>query len=141
MSHFVEIECALQDREALIAALNGEYGEGNVEVHTKPENLYGYQGDKRSQQAQIVVRQKYVNKKSSGGGSNDIGFRIEDDGKITECISKFDQGWWKKAPGDRIRQSYVEHVTMRNVPAGYKASRYVEQDGTVKITLKKQVWA
>ena len=67
-----------------------------VEDHEEAQNLYGYQGDKRAQKANIIVRRKYV-----GGSSNDIGFEKKEDGTYAAIISDYDRGryndqWMKK---------------------------------------------
>jgi hypothetical protein len=55
-------------------------------VHNEAQNLYGYQGDKREQTAEIIIRRKYV-----GGAANDIGFKLQSDGTYQAIISDYDR--------------------------------------------------
>ena len=77
----------MKNKEALVLALirNG-FAESMIEVHDTPQNLYGYQDDKRAQKAHIIVRRKYV-----GSSSNDIGFE-NINGTFIAHISEFDSG-------------------------------------------------
>jgi len=52
----------------------------------KDLHLYGYQGDKRKETADIVVRRKYI-----GHSSNDLGFKKGADGKYKMIVSEYDQ--------------------------------------------------
>jgi len=58
----------------------------NVELHDDATCLYGYQGDKRPQKANIIVRRKDI-----GGSSNDIGFELQEDGTYSAQISDYDK--------------------------------------------------
>jgi hypothetical protein len=88
MSHYVNVVTIMKDQEALIKAL-GRLGFDKVklEVHEKAQNLYGYQGDKRSQVAHIIIRKEFV-----GSSANDIGFERQANGSFAAHISEFDQG-------------------------------------------------
>lgn len=74
---------AFKDRECLLNAL-AECGYGAVE-EGEALSLYGYQGDRRPETAQIVVRRKFV-----GSASNDLGFQKTDAGYVP-VISEYDQ--------------------------------------------------
>ena len=74
---------AFKDRECLLNALS-ECGYSEVE-EGEALSLYGYQGDRRPETANIVVRRKFI-----GGASNDLGFQKTDAGYIP-IISEFDQ--------------------------------------------------
>lgn len=74
---------AFKDRECLLNAL-AECGYGTVE-EGEALSLYGYQGDRRPETAQIVVRRKFI-----GSASNDLGFQITDAGYVP-VISEYDQ--------------------------------------------------
>jgi hypothetical protein len=74
---------AFKDRECLLNALV-ECGYGTVE-EGEALSLYGYQGDRRAETAQIVVRRKFI-----GSASNDLGFQKTDAGYIP-VISEYDQ--------------------------------------------------
>jgi hypothetical protein len=74
---------AFKDRECLVQALS-ECGYGTVE-EGESLSLYGYQGDRRPETAQIVVRRKFI-----GSASNDLGFQKTDAGYVP-VISEYDE--------------------------------------------------
>jgi hypothetical protein len=88
MSHYVNIVTQIKDLKALIRAL-GRLGfdQSKIEVYETAKPLIGYQGDSRSQKANVILRRKYV-----GSSSNDIGFERMSDGRYAAHISEFDQG-------------------------------------------------
>jgi hypothetical protein len=87
MSHFVEIVTVMTDLKALVRALERVGFKGKIELHDNPQNLFGYQGDKRKEKAHVIIRKQHV-----GSSSNDIGFEKIANGKIVSHISEFDQG-------------------------------------------------
>ncbi len=76
-------DAAFKDRECLLKAL-AECGYGVVE-EGEALSLYGYQGDRRPETAQIVVRRKFI-----AAASNDLGFQKTDAGYVP-VISEFDR--------------------------------------------------
>lgn len=85
MSHFSQIAVKFKDQSCLVEALQrlGFY----PQIHDKPVNLYGYQGDKREQVAHIVVPRNQISSLS-----NDLGFHWN--GFDYEClISEYDEQW------------------------------------------------
>jgi hypothetical protein len=76
-------ELVLKDRRLLLAAL-ADLGYGEVE-EGEALPLYGYQGDRRPETAEIVVRRQHV-----GGASNDLGFARTEQGYVP-VISEYDQ--------------------------------------------------
>jgi hypothetical protein len=88
MSEFVECKTKIKDRKALIEALM-EMGlkKDQIEIHEKAAHLYGYQGDRREEVANVIIRRGAV-----GGSSNDIGFLKKEDGTYEAIISAFDRG-------------------------------------------------
>lgn len=87
MSHYVDIVTQIKDRNALVRALGRLGFKDKVEVYEVAQHLYGYQGDKRSQKAHVIIRKRYV-----GHAANDIGFEKQYDGRFKAHISEFDQG-------------------------------------------------
>jgi hypothetical protein len=77
-----------KDRECLLNALS-ECGYAEVE-EGESLSLYGYQGDRRVETAQIVVRRKFI-----GAASNDLGFQKTDAGYVP-VISEYDQRTMKQ---------------------------------------------
>ena len=76
-------DTAFKDRECLLNALS-ECGYSEVE-EGEALSLYGYQGDRRKETAQLVVRRKFI-----GSASNDLGFQKTAAGYVP-VISEFDQ--------------------------------------------------
>ena len=84
MSKYITFtSAAFKDRECLLNALK-ESGYSEVE-EGESLWLYGYQGDRRPETAQIVVRRKFI-----GSASNDLGFQKTDAGYVP-VISEYDQ--------------------------------------------------
>lgn len=84
MSHYTTLETVFTEPEALMWALK-EVGFSEVEFHSTPAALYGYLGDKRGEQANIIVRREFV-----GQASNDLGFLLTDEGTYQAIISDYD---------------------------------------------------
>jgi len=74
---------AFKDRDCLLKAL-AECGYSTVE-EGEFLSLYGYQGDRRAETAQIVVRRKFI-----GAASNDLGFQKTENGYVP-VISEYDR--------------------------------------------------
>jgi hypothetical protein len=72
-----------KSRDLLLAAL-AELGYGAVE-EGEALPLYGYQGDRRRETAEIVVRRQHV-----GPASNDLGFARTEQGYVP-IVSEYDQ--------------------------------------------------
>lgn len=88
MSHYVKIKTAITDRDCLLKGLKRMgFKDNQIETHDEATNLYGYQGDKREDKANVIIRRKNV-----GASSNDIGFTREEDGSYRAIISEYDQG-------------------------------------------------
>src|SRR5713226_8935097 len=66
-------EIVFRDRQLLLDSL-ADLGFSNVEVG-EDLPLYGYQGDRRSEAAALVVRRQHI-----GSGSNDLGFAKSEGG-------------------------------------------------------------
>jgi hypothetical protein len=76
-------DAVFKDRRLLLAAL-AELGYGAVE-EGEALALYGYQGDRRPETAEIVVRRQHV-----GPASNDLGFARTERGYVP-IVSEYDQ--------------------------------------------------
>jgi hypothetical protein len=96
-------EILLKDRRLLLAAL-ADLGHGEVE-EGEALPLFGYQGDRRPETAEIVVRRRHL-----GAASNDLGFARTPRGHVP-IVSEFDQ---RTLRGGRflveLRTAYNEHV-------------------------------
>jgi hypothetical protein len=113
---------AFADRRLLLAAL-ADLGYRDVE-QGEALALYGYQGDRREETAELVVRRRHV-----GRLSNDLGFRRTPDG-LVPVVSEYDR---RTLLGgrllERLRTAYseqaVEEVRRR---LGGTVQRTVEGD-------------
>jgi hypothetical protein len=84
VSKYVQFdEIVFKSRDLLLAAL-AELGYGTVE-EGEALPLYGYQGDRRPETAQIVIRRRHL-----GHLSNDVGFARTDRGYVP-IVSEYDQ--------------------------------------------------
>lgn len=141
MSEFVKCQTKFKDLQALVDALVGMgWTRDQIETHEKGAHLYGYQGDKRTQTANVIIRRQHV-----GGASNDIGFVKNADGTYEGIISEYDsraaigmakhtrgynQAWLKE-----LTQKYTESLYTREaVRKGYKVKRTV-RGKKVELTL------
>jgi hypothetical protein len=111
MSAYITIETKITDENMLLQAL-ADLGITEVERHEVAQHLYGYQGDERSETAEIIIRREHV-----GEGSNDIGFKRRADGTFEAIVSEFDQvphvGRWV----GRLLQRLAYHTVKRELDA------------------------
>ena len=86
MSHFTKVKTKLKSQSHLIKALNDMgFTSQQIKVHKEAQHLYGFQGDQRSQTAEIILPRSAV-----GSSSNDIGFKLQQDGSYEAIISDYD---------------------------------------------------
>jgi len=130
MSEYVECETQILDQDALLAALE-EMGYTVVEVGENL-SLYGYQGDRRKETADVVIRRKYV-----GHASNDLGFKKQKDGSFKVIISKYDQGQKRNFVKDVTYLSGVHNAMKQAKKRGYKVRRTNNEHGEVVLNFKK----
>jgi hypothetical protein len=103
--------------DALVKAL-ADMGFNNVEVHGTPQHLYGYQGDVRPETAEVIIRRQNI-----GVGSNDIGFKRQEDGRFQAIISEYDRANYSPEWLNRLTQRYDYYAgtaTSESVAAGAK---------------------
>lgn len=129
MSEYTIIQVEYNDPECIKASLK-ELGYV-FEDHKIAQNLNGYMGDKRKQQANIIVRRQQV-----GSAANDVGFRMKSDGKYELIISDYDRrGKTGKNFMERMRQLYSKHKTLKQLKKMGKSVTSVKttKDGRIKI--------
>ncbi len=133
MSHFTRIRTQLRDAEVLAEALRA-VGLPQVELHDRPETLYGYRGDARPEKAEVIVRRKHI-----GSASNDIGFARRPDDTFEAIISEFDRRRYDEAWLTKLTRSYSYAATLRYAEAnGYEvATDELQEDGTRRLTLRR----
>ena len=104
MSKYLTFTDVVFKNEALLLAALGELGYTTIE-RGEALPLYGYQGDERSERAQLVVRRKHI-----GAASNDLGFVHSAEG-YTPIISEYDQRTMHGGEFiPRLRTAYNERV-------------------------------
>jgi hypothetical protein len=109
MSAYSENRTSFKDIDTLIAALaECGYPKSHIEIHDKPQNLYGYHGDKREDTAEVIIRRKYV-----GSASNDIGFKRSADGTYAAIISDYDSHKHNAKWMAKLKTSYAENGIMK----------------------------
>jgi hypothetical protein len=131
VSHFTTIKTKITDSEALKKAL-ADLGYPIVEEGHNLA-LYGYQGDRRPQTADIVVRRKYISPLS-----NDLGFKKK--GAIYELIiSEYDLDVLGEWFIDKFMQRYAYHKVLSEAKNNdwLKVKEEMMQDGTIKLVFTK----
>jgi hypothetical protein len=109
MSHFTVLKTRISDVEALTKAL-ADVGFKHLEVHEAPQHLYGFQGDRRPQMAEVIIRRKFV-----GRSSNDIGFKRNADGTFDAIISGYDRRRYSQRWLGQLMQRYAYYVAKANL--------------------------
>ncbi len=106
MSHYSKIETQIVEQDSLVKALQ-DMGYTNLEVHEIAQNLYGYQGDVRPEQANVIIRRKFISPES-----NDIGFILTGAGTYEAIVSEYDQELLGLDWVGRVCQNYAEHAVV-----------------------------
>lgn len=104
MSRYVTVKTTFKNKKALVASLmeTGNWTQEQIEINDNSKSLFGFQGDKRSQVAQIIIRRKYI-----GRSSNDIGFAIGEDGSYGAVISEYDSHIYGRKWISRLKSNYA----------------------------------
>lgn len=104
-----------------------------VKICSKPESLKGWQGDKRTQKAHIIVPQALVNSHLGGRDSNDLGF-IQKNGKFQAIISDYDRSRWWNHAAPRFWQAAQTFEAMKAARLqGYQVKKE-EKGGVITLT-------
>ena len=130
MSKYISYpDVIFKDRGLLIAAL-ADLGYSRVE-EGEALSLFGYQGDRRLETAEIVVRRHYL-----GSASNDLGFARTPAGYIP-FVSEYDQ---RTLHGGqllpRLRTAYNERVVEEVRRRVQGTARRVVEGNLVKIKIR-----
>ena len=130
MSHYLDIKTCITNEDALIKALIRKgFKPEQIEVHKEATNLYGYQGDKRQQKANIIIRRKDV-----GSASNDLGFVKKEDGTYEAIVSKYDSRkyneQWLNDVGTFHNVENAKEAFSRN---GWDYTETVDNEGRIQL--------
>jgi len=106
VSKYVELRTSVTDERYLVEALQ-DLGY-QPEVCREGRSLVGYRGDKRDEQAQIIIPRRQLD-----SASNDIGFARDGTGVYQAIVSEYDRGiGFDDAWLGRLVQVYKERQTM-----------------------------
>lgn len=122
-------EILFKDRRLLVAAL-AEIGFADIEEGDRLP-LYGYQGDRRTETAEIVVRRQSI-----GAASNDLGFTRTPDGYVP-IVSEYDQRTLlagRLLP--RLRTAYSEAVVEHFRHRLHGTTHRTVEGGVIKIRVR-----
>lgn len=124
---YTDVVCT--DRRLLVAAL-ADLGYRDIE-EGEALPLYGYQGDRRPETAELVVRRRHI-----GAASNDLGFVRTPHG-YAPIISEYDQrtlhdGRFLVA----LRTTYAEHVVDAVTQRLHGLARRTVDGHVIKITVR-----
>ncbi len=133
MSHFTTVRTRITDPDVLKQALD-DLGFSDIEVHASPQNLYGYQGDLRPEQAEIIIRRQHI-----GPASNDIGFHKLPDGSYEAIISEYDQERFNQHWLDQLMQRYAYHIVRARLESQgfYVVGEETNENGQVHLVLRR----
>lgn len=133
MSHFTVLKTQITETDGLVKALT-DLNFKNVEVHETAQHLYGYQGDKRRQTAEVIIRRKYI-----GRASNDIGFKRNAHDTFDAIISGYDRHKYSQQWLNRLTQRYAYHVTKSTLAEqGFTLiTEETQQDERIHLVLRR----
>ncbi len=127
--YLVYQEIVFKDRRLLLAAL-ADLGYAEVE-EGEALPLFGYQGDRRPETAELIVRRRHL-----GSASNDLGFARTPEGFVP-IISEYDQ---RVLHGGRLltklRTAYSERVIEAVTRRLHGTARRTVEGSVVKIRVR-----
>lgn len=127
--YLVFTDVVFKDRQLLLAAL-ADVGYPDVE-HGEALSLFGYQGDRRPETAEIVVRRQYV-----GAASNDLGFTRTEQG-YAPIVSEYDQQTLLQGQFlVKLRTAYSERVVEEVRKRLHGTARQTVEGNVVKIKVR-----
>jgi hypothetical protein len=131
MSEYHIIEVKFKDEGVLLTTLRDMGYE--PEIHSEAKHLRGFQGDKRSQKANIILPRVQV-----GRASNDVGFERVDGGFVLHA-SQFDSAWRDGAKIKALKMGYAENKLKKTVSVMSNCSifsRKQNEKGQIEIQLR-----
>lgn len=133
MSHYTVLQTQIQDPRLLLEAL-GDLGFHEVELHEEAQPLVGYQGDRRYETAEVIIRRKHV-----GSASNDIGFARQPDGSFQAIVSEFDRSDYDETWIGRLTQRYAYRAARETLAEQDfdLVEEQVDELGTIRCTVRR----
>jgi ABC-type molybdenum transport system ATPase subunit/photorepair protein PhrA len=134
MSKYKRIATQFKDRECLLEALKRADVPFEVAQKGRQLSLYGYQGDRRKETAEFVVRRQHI-----GSVSNDLGYTWNAQAGVYEAIvSEYDT---RCAATTEIRRKIKQQYAVSKVvkEARRKGLRVVQQrneQGQIRLVLQ-----
>ena len=133
MSAYITLMTPMVDQECLLAALADlGFDRGKVEVHETPVNLVGYQGDRRVQAANIVIRRQHV-----GSASNDVGFLHTATGYQAH-VSGYDHPRYGSGWISQLKGRYDAHWTAKQQRLAEEERRRLEEERRRLVEAQRQ---
>lgn len=130
MSKYLTFTDIVFKNEALLLEALADLGYRDVE-RGDALPLYGYQGDERTERAQLVVRRKHI-----GVASNDLGFARTSDG-FTPIISEYDERTLHDGKFiARLRSAYNERVVSEMQKRLRGTLRREREGSTLKLRIR-----
>ncbi len=135
MSHYASIQTEIRDPECLLKAL-ADLGYADVELG-QALPLYDYEGKRRPQRAEVVIRRRHIDR-----ASNDVGFALQADGTFTGIVSDYDHsfGFQWNANRGKLLQRYGYHKAVKQAAAAglVITGQRVAQDGTIHLVAQRR---
>ena len=137
MSHYSEVQIEFRDRAALVAALERlGFRPDKIEVHQEAKALYGYQGDRREQQAP-----HHHPAAACGHGSQRHRFSAVlgwyYTGLISPTLTGTENGYNDSWLG-RLKQAYgVEKAKAEAKKKGYRVTEEKQDDGRIRLVCRR----
>lgn len=133
MSAYLTLLTPMLDQECLLAALvEVGFDRTKLEVHETPAQLVGYQGDRRAQTANIVIRRRHI-----GAASNDIGFLATATG-YQALVSGYDHPRFGAGWISQLSQLYQVHFDAKKARAADEERRRLEEERQRMVEAQRQ---
>lgn len=127
MSKYKEIKTQVKKREFICRALE-ELGVPYEVAVEEPLALYGYEGHKRAEQADVVVRRQHID-----SAANDLGWAAGGDGTFTEIISEYDARGRGATIARQVRQKCAFYQLEELAYANGYSLHVVEEHGVQRV--------
>ncbi|WP_437310902.1 DUF1257 domain-containing protein [Sorangium sp. So ce388] len=133
MSAYITLATPMIDRDSLLDALADlGFGSDKVEVHDEPASLIGYEGARRAQEAEIIIRRRHL-----GQASNDLGFRRTPTG-FQAIVSDHDRARFGDAWLGQLHAGYQHHLTRRQEIRAEEERRKLEEERRKVVEAQRQ---